>query len=130
MNANITDRSSGNRIDFTERYQEGTITTTGYVDNGYFKTTVITLLHNGYRSEERITGNLYADGSQVNVQRFIVSESKAYAPHQRSMSDYREYDNYDEYAPQRTSQATNNRQSLDTYQPYEAYEANWRPATR
>ena len=112
MNVNTTDRSSGNYINVTERYPNGTVTTTGYVNGNYFETTVITLLSDGYRLQEAVTGTIYANGTQANVQRRTVSESASYATPQHG---YREYDNYDEYAPM----PTNNRQS------YAPYKASW-----
>jgi hypothetical protein len=131
MNVQIDDRSTNDRIDRVERYQDGTITTTGWTDaSGYFNVTVVTQLHNGYRSQEQVTGYAYADGTMVNVQRRMISEQQSYAHQQssnyRSMDEYRSYDAPQRhYAPQQS-----NHRTLDTYQAYEAYESNWRPATR
>jgi hypothetical protein len=53
MNVQITDYSTNDHIDRTERYQDGTITKTGWADsNGYFNMTIVTRLHNGYQSRE------------------------------------------------------------------------------
>jgi hypothetical protein len=87
MNVQITDYSTNDRIDRTERYQDGTITKTGWADsNGYFNMTIVTQLHNGYRSQEQVTGYVYADGATTNVQSRMISEQLPYAPqHHRSM---------------------------------------------
>jgi hypothetical protein len=83
MNVQVTDRSTNDRIDRTERYQDGTITKTGWADsNGYFNMTIFTRLHSGYESREQVTGYVYADGTMTNVQSRMISEQLPYAPQQ------------------------------------------------
>jgi hypothetical protein len=88
MNVQITDNSNGNYINITERHPGGTVTRTGYVNNGQFDLIVVSRCYDGYESRERVTGYEHADGSVSNVRIQVISEQLPYAPepqHYRSM---------------------------------------------
>ena len=108
MQVIINDLSFGNYVNMTETYPNGTTTTTvGQVFGNRFNVTETTRAIDGEEIRESVTGMLYDDGSQYNVERIKISH---YIPYSRRQSDQsRDHQSINHYG---STQPTQHRRSF------------------